>query len=48
MEKYFDAGDLTEDEIWSGLRKATKVSEKLFVFCGSAYKNKGVQQLLDE
>ena len=47
MEKYFDAGDLTEDEIWSGLRKATCSREIIPVFCGSAYKNKGVQQLLD-
>ena len=47
MEKYFDAGDLTEDEIWTGLRKATCSREIIPVFCGSAYKNKGVQQLLD-
>ena len=47
MEKYFDVGDLTEKEIWTGLRKATCSREIIPVFCGSAYKNKGVQQLLD-
>ena len=47
MEKYFDVGDLTEKEIWAGLRKATCSREIIPVFCGSAYKNKGVQQLLD-
>ena len=47
MEKYFDQGDLTEDEIWSALRKATCTREFVPVYCGSAYKNKGVQQLLD-
>ena len=47
MEKYFEEGDLTEDEIWSILRKATCAREVVPVFCGSAFKNKGVQQLLD-
>ena len=47
MEKYFEEGDLTEDEIWGILRKATCAREVVPVFCGSAFKNKGVQQVLD-
>ena len=47
MEKYFEEGDLTEDEIWKILRKATCAREVVPVFCGSAFKNKGVQQVLD-
>jgi len=47
MEKYFEEGDLSEDEIWGILRKATCTREVVPVFCGSAFKNKGVQQLLD-
>lgn len=47
MEKFFAAGDLSEDEIWGILRKAT-ISRKIVpVFCGAAFKNKGVQHLLD-
>ena len=38
MEKYFDQGDLTEDEIWSALRKATCTREFVPVYCGSACK----------
>jgi elongation factor G len=47
LEKYFENGTLTEDEIHQGIRKGTL--EQLFVptFCGSAFKNKGVQLLLD-
>jgi len=47
LEKYFEEGDLTEDEIWAILRKATCAREVVPVFCGSAFKNKGVQQVLD-
>ena len=47
MEKYFEEGDLTEAELWSSLRQATCSREFVPVYCGSAYKNKGVQQLLD-
>ncbi|QHI68970.1 elongation factor G [Tichowtungia aerotolerans] len=47
MEKFFEEGDLSEDEIWTILRKATCAREVVPVFCGSAFKNKGVQQLLD-
>ena len=47
MEKFFEEGDLSADEIWSILRKATCKREVVPVFCGSAFKNKGVQQLLD-
>ena len=47
MEKFFSEGDLSEDEIWNILRKATCARDVVPVFCGSAFKNKGVQQLLD-
>ncbi|MGI9311897.1 MAG: elongation factor G [bacterium] len=47
MEKYFDAGDLTEDEIRRGIRARTLSNEIIPVFCGSAFKNKGVQAMLD-
>ena len=47
LEKFFEEGDLTEDEIWKILRKATCAREVVPVFCGSAFKNKGVQQVLD-
>jgi elongation factor G len=47
MEKFFATGDLSETEIWTILRKAT-ISRKIVpVFCGAAFKNKGIQQLLD-
>jgi elongation factor G len=47
MEKYLNGEDLTEAEIYSGLRKAT-IAQKIFpVICGSAFKNKGVQNMLD-
>ena len=47
MEKFFAEGDLSEAEIWSILRKAT-ISRKIVpVYCGAAFKNKGVQHLLD-
>ncbi len=47
MEKYFEEGDLSEAEIRTILRKATIAGEVVPVFCGSAFKNKGVQQMLD-
>ncbi len=47
LEKYFEEGDLSEKEIWTILRKATCARQVVPVFCGSAFKNKGVQQLLD-
>ncbi len=47
MEKFFTEGDLSNDEIWVILRKATCSREVVPVFCGSAFKNKGVQQMLD-
>ncbi len=47
MEKYLDGEDIDENEIRSAIRKAT-ISNKLTpVLCGSAFKNKGVQPLLD-
>ncbi len=47
LEKFFEEGDLSEEEIKQALRKAT-ISNKLYpVLCGSALKNVGVQMLLD-
>src|SRR5262249_57438269 len=47
MEKYLDGKELTEHEIRAAIRKGC-VSMKLFpVLCGSAFKHKGVQPLLD-
>ena len=47
MEKYFSGEELTTDEIHEAIRKMVVNSEIFPVFCGSAYKNKGVQPLLD-
>lgn len=47
MEKYLEGGELTEDEIKWGLRQRTLRSEIVPVMCGSAFKNKGVQAVLD-
>ena len=47
MEKYLDGQAFTEDEIKSALRKRTVNNEIVPVFCGSAFKNKGVQAVLD-
>ncbi len=47
MEKYLEEGELTDEEIVAGLRIRTIASEIYPVFCGSAYKNKGVQCMLD-
>src|SRR5919206_1820660 len=47
MAKYLDGHPLTNDELRKGIRKGT-ISMKFFpVICGSAFKNKGVQQILD-
>jgi elongation factor G len=48
MEKYLEEGDLSEEEILSGLRKRTLDLEIVPVTCGSAFKNKGVQAVLDK
>jgi elongation factor G len=47
MEKYLGGEELTEAEIKSGIRKATSLLLINPVLCGSAFKNKGVQTLLD-
>jgi len=47
MEKYFEDGDLSVEEIKKGLRTATLAMKVTPVLCGSSYRNKGVQNLLD-
>ena len=47
MMKYLDEGDLSEEEIKKGLRKGTISNNIVPVCCGSSYKNKGVQELLN-
>ncbi len=47
MEKYFEEGDLSTEDLKRGLRKATINMAITPVLCGSSYKNKGVQFLLD-
>jgi elongation factor G len=47
MEKYLNGKAVTEEEIKTGIRKATIKMELTPVICGSAFKNKGVQLLLD-
>jgi elongation factor G len=47
MNKYLEEGDLTEDEIRAGLRQRTIKNEIIPLICGSAFKNKGVQAMLD-
>ncbi|MDO4910188.1 MAG: elongation factor G [Corynebacterium sp.] len=47
MEKYFGGEELTTEEIKTAIRKMTVASEIYPVFCGSAYRNKGIQPLLD-
>jgi elongation factor G len=47
MVKYLEGEELTEAEIISAIRKATLTSKVTPVICGSAFKNKGVQMLLD-
>ncbi len=48
MEKYLESGELTIEEIREGLRIRTLASEVILVTCGSAFRNKGVQALLDD
>jgi len=47
MEKYLENGDLSEEEIKQGLRIRTLSNEIVPTLCGSAFKNKGVQSMLD-
>ena len=47
MEKYLEEGLLSEEEIYQGLRERTLKGEIVPTLCGSAFKNKGVQALLD-
>ncbi len=47
MEKYFGGEELTIDEIKAGIRKLTIAGELYPVLCGSAFKNRGVQPMLD-
>jgi len=46
-EKYLETGELTNEEIKRGLRAGTIANQLVPVLCGSAFKNKGVQALLD-
>ncbi|MBQ2687275.1 MAG: elongation factor G [Clostridia bacterium] len=47
MEKYFGGEELTIEEIKTTIRKATIANEMVPVVCGTSYRNKGVQKLLD-
>lgn len=47
MEKYLEGEELTIDEIKAGVRQLTVNNEAYPVFCGSAFKNRGVQPMLD-
>ena len=47
MEKFFEGEELTVDEIKTCIRKATIANEMVPVCCGTSYRNKGVQMLLD-
>ena len=47
MEKYLEGEEPTEDEIIAAIRRATIASKLTPVLCGSAFKNKGVQPMLD-
>ena len=47
MEQYLETGELSPDEIRKGLRLRTLANEIVPVLCGSAFKNKGVQAMLD-
>lgn len=47
MEKYLESGELSADEIRQGLRVRTLANEIIPTMCGSAFKNKGVQAMLD-
>ena len=47
MEKYLESGDLEENDIKKGLRERVLANEITLALCGSAFKNKGVQAVLD-
>ncbi|WP_426578095.1 elongation factor G [Xenorhabdus stockiae] len=47
MDKYLGGEELTEDEVKAALRKRVLANEIILVTCGSAFKNKGVQAMLD-
>ena len=47
MDKYLEAGGLSDEEVMAGLRAGTLASNLIPVFCGAAFRNKGVQALLD-
>ncbi len=47
MNKYLESGELTEEEIKLGIRTRTIAGEIVPMMCGSAFKNKGVQAMLD-
>src|SRR5690606_14704028 len=47
LERYLEGQELSEDELRRVIRKATIEGKVVPVLCGSAFKNKGVQQLLD-
>ncbi|MDQ3796311.1 MAG: elongation factor G [Pseudomonadota bacterium] len=47
MDKYLEAGDLAAEDIIKGLRMRTLANEIVPALCGSAFKNKGVQAMLD-
>ena len=47
MEKYLEEGDLSNEEMKASLRRRTLANEVVLVTCGSAFKNKGVQAMLD-
>ena len=48
MEKYLEGEELTEEEILEGLRLRTLSLEIVPMTCGTAFKNKGVQAMLDK
>ena len=47
MNKYLEEGGLSEDDIYAGIRAGTLANALIPVFCGTAFKNKGVQAMLD-
>ena len=47
MDKYLETGNLTEEEVMLGIRERTLANEIVPTLCGSAFKNKGVQAVLD-
>jgi elongation factor G len=47
MNQYLETGELTDEQIKTGIRSQTLANEVVPAFCGSAFKNKGVQAVLD-